>query len=132
MAQIIWSPSAKVSFMLLAALLSWHCITITAVPYLVIEADPVYRQTTVIIPYSFKSESDPQPCLITLSKEAGTGYVIIENSELSLRMMSTQGVLQYNLSTGNYRLRFTVYSDKGNTPRPLPFLDQEVDFTVEI
>ncbi len=104
-------------------------------PYLILFVEQEYSSSSISIPYSFKSESDPQSCSVTLIKLDGSGDIIYnnrdqetENNELKL---PCEGVLYFNnLKDGRYNLCFTVLSDKGGSLAELPFLDQESEFII--
>ena len=100
-----------------------------SVPFLYVDVqDDYYLPDEVSITYLFQSESEYQPCRITISRHAlPEDEVVIEEEDI-FPSRGNRG--WWELTPGAYTLRFSVLSRRGTSTNVLPYLDKSYDFIV--
>ncbi len=123
--------------LLIAAALTAGCGPIE-VPYLVLEAHDFYRYDpgssegypNVYVDYYYQAENRDHYADITVEKLS-----VPENTELiseRRRLHGQDGEIDFYLKDGSYTLRVTILSRRGGRYYRLPFLDETVEFSVEL
>jgi hypothetical protein len=117
---------------LLILLLAASCAA-PGLPYLYVFSNTSYTAgTSVVVSYSFLSESEEQPCRVELYnidfEPYDPSYHVYSNGDKDIK---NQGELVFDsLVTGTYKLEFTVLSKRFFQATELPYLSETVGFTV--
>lgn len=112
---------------IVASLMLFSC-TYT-VPYLSLDVRTEYNEADITINYSYVCEGSPQRCVYSLYNIALPSEIIDSGDGV----MDETGTLNFNgLSDGDYRLFFSVYSEKNGEYSLLSYLDKSWDFTVNL
>ena len=99
------------------------------IPYLSLDVITLYTQSDVTVNYSYVCENNSQRCVYRLYNKALPSEILYSNDGL----MPETGVLTFSgLADGDYKLFFSVYSEKDGVSSLLKFLDNEYDFTVDV
>jgi hypothetical protein len=125
------SDAGKIaSLLLFIALLAVSCAVDFPTPSIAVTASQYYTTGSVSITCTFIYESGTQKCRYILAKMGADDYEIVETKELS-PASGTQGVLDFTLADGRYRLEFSVLSTRGAVTQSLEFLTKTTYFTVD-
>lgn len=120
-------PRLLILLLILLPHLYISCSEAGNIPYLFLDVQNGYSEGAITIPYSFESESDPQPCRTELKKWYFDEWIVIEERE---GYMPASGELSFNLYEGDYTLQFSVLSERAGENHVLTFLDNSYTFTV--
>ena len=105
----------------------FSCSAVLPLPYLSMDVLDEYAEGTVRIPYTFQSEQDFQLCSVSLVKRYFEEWIPVEEIE---EYLPSQGELSYYLTEGDYRLDFSVLSERHGKIHELSFLDKTYTFRV--
>lgn len=98
-------------------------------PYLSLDLKTVYNRADIIVNYTYVCEIKEQRCVYNLYNNAEPAVSIAGDDAV----LPHSGQLEFTgLVEGNYRLEFTVYSEKDGESYPLKFLDESYDFSVDL
>jgi hypothetical protein len=99
------------------------------VPYLGLDVRNVYETSEVSVNYTYVCENSDQRCVYQLYNKLNPSEIIDSGDDV----MPQSGKLVFSgLAEGDYRLSFSVYSEKDGEYSLLRFLDGAYVFTVNL
>ena len=104
--------------------------TIPVTPQLSLDNRDVYTSSDIVMNYTYVCEEESQRCVINLYSYSAPSVSLYSRDEV----MPQTGSLDFSdlgLGEGDYRIEFSVYSERDGEYSLLKFLDKSWDFTID-
>ena len=122
-------------FILLLCLITLFSCNPYQIPNLSLDLKSVYTKPDITVNYTYVCEytylrvEKEQRCVYSLVNKALPSEIIAEGDEL----LPWSGQLHFSgLAEGDYRLHFSVYSERDGVYSLLTYLDESYDFSVDL
>ena len=122
--------TCRISFLLLTGCL-WLILFACEhdLPHLELDVQDVYDSSRIDVYYRFYGESDYQTCRVTVDKVSYSSDIRVYFKE---ERLPHEGSLNLDLAEGNYRIRFSVLSDRGIRNEVISSMDETREFTIHL
>ena len=119
----------RISLVVAIVILLFSC-TPYVTPYLSLDLRTDYTTADIAVNYTYECEEQEQRCVVNLYSTGNPSVPLYSRDEV----MPSTGVLDFSglgLGEGDYRLEFSIYSEKDGEYSLLKFLDESYEFSID-